>query len=288
MRRILVVLVISLIGLGGGLAQADVWQIQTVDNAEEVGKVWTSLALDSSGNPRISYGSGDLEYAAWNGSSWDLETVDSTGNVGWGTSLALDSSGSPRISCYDYTNGALKYAAWDPTLNGGLGDWAIETVESAGSVGPYTSLALDSSGNPHISYSDYTNYDLKYAAWNGSTWDLQTIDSAGWVGKYTSLALDSSGSPRISYYDYGNLDLKYGAWDGLSWDIQTVDSLGTVGWDISLALDEYGFAHISYYDETNGDLKYATNVPEPGTLLLFGLGLPALIAWRRRQHQSQQ
>ncbi len=50
--------------------------------------------------------------------------------------------------------------------------WNIETVDSTGHVGSFSSLALDSSGNPHISYYSYTNADLKYAvaAVSGMYW----------------------------------------------------------------------------------------------------------------------
>jgi hypothetical protein len=144
----------------------------------------------------------------------------------------------------------LKYAYEDAL------DWHIETVDSLGSVGEYTSLALDASGYPHISYYDSTSEDLKYAYEDAVGWHIETVDSLGSVGEYTSLALDGSGHPHISYYDATSEDLKYACEDALGWHIQTVDSLGSVGQYTSLALDASGFPHISYYDATNGDLKY--------------------------------
>ncbi|MBU0569004.1 choice-of-anchor D domain-containing protein, partial [bacterium] len=111
---------------------------------------------------------------------------------------------------------------------------------------------------PHISYYDGTNYDLKYASYNGSAWNIQTVDSSGYVGQYTSLALDGSGQPHISYYDNSNDDLKYASYNGSAWNIQTVDSSGYVGKYTSLALDGSGYPHISYYDSDNDALKYTS------------------------------
>jgi hypothetical protein len=86
--------------------------------------------------------------------------------------------------------------------------WVVQTIDSNFLVGGFPSLALDSSENPHISYYDYINGDLKYASWNGSSWLIQTVDSNGDVGWDTSLALDSTDAPYISYSDYSNFYLK--------------------------------------------------------------------------------
>jgi hypothetical protein len=75
----------------------------------------------------------------------------------------------------------------------------------AESVGAWNSLALDSNDNPHISYRDSLNGDLKYAHWDGSVWVLQTADALGNAGECTSLALDSNDNPHISYYANSNL-----------------------------------------------------------------------------------
>ena len=145
----------------------------------------------------------------------------------------------------------LKYA-WK---NGGF--WTNETVDNSGNVGAYSSLVLDSSGNPSISYYDAGHTSLKYAAKRGGLWSCTTVDSSGNQGYWTSLALDASGNPGISYYDWIGRDLKFASKTGGIWKKEIVDSSGSVGKYTSLAFDASGNPHISYFDETNGHLKYA-------------------------------
>jgi len=69
----------------------------------------------------------------------------------------LDSANNPHISYTDGTNGILKYAGWTGS------EWNVQTVDSTGIVGAYSSIEADSANNLHISYFDQTNGDLKYA-----------------------------------------------------------------------------------------------------------------------------
>ncbi|MGQ0644390.1 MAG: kelch repeat-containing protein [Elusimicrobiota bacterium] len=132
----------------------------------------------------------------------------------------------------------------------------IRVVDFSGVVGSSASLALDASGNPHISYYDSTNGDLKYAKWTGAAWSAQTVDSGGNVGSVSSIALDSSGNPRIAYYDETNADLKYARWTGSAWNVEIATSAGDVGQFASLALNGAGDPRIAHYDAANLDLKY--------------------------------
>jgi hypothetical protein len=247
------------------------WISETVPAGTFAGD--SSLALEPTYpyTPHISYfydlgGFKSLYHAylsgtTWVSGTWEREPVELPGSeAGRSSSLALESTSpyTPHIS-YRYRIGDsdLRYA-W---LNGTT--WLTETVDSAGDVGKLTSLALDSSGNPHISYFDNTNDALKYAWLSGTTWLSETVDSIGQppYGSGTSLELDQADALYISYYDAISDDLKLAHFNGTVWIIQTVDSEGDVGSWSSLALNQDGCPHISYYDVTNGDLKYAYNPP---------------------------
>jgi len=239
------------------------WEIEVIDTGGgdfNPTNHYTSLALDVSGYPHISYWdcvNKALKYAKWNGTGWEIETVDtSLGTYGGWTSIALDASGYPHISYYDNTNRDLKYAKWNGT------GWEIEAVDTTGDVGRCTSIALNASGYPHISYRcDYVDVDnkyyLKYAKWNGISWEIETVDTDGDTGYHTSIALDSSDYPHISHTDIGRWDLKYAKFNGTGWEIEVIDTYGDVGEYTSIALDASGYPHISYYDSTNKALKYA-------------------------------
>lgn len=137
--------------------------------------------------------------------------------------------------------------------------WEIETVDSEGSVGFESSMALDSFGNPHIAYFDATNLRLRYASWTGVSWQYDTIDSSLLsVNLYPSLALDSKDTPYVSYFNAVSGELKLATRQFSAWSTQTVDAAGNVGAYCSLSLDPSEKPHISYYDSTNGDLKYAS------------------------------
>lgn len=216
----------------------------------------SSLALDSGGNPHISYAhinttGSSLMYATWADSKFNLQVVDANG--GLNSSLALDSSQAPHIS-YICENATGTYLLYNSKTSS---DWNPKVVKFAqnGSGLSNPSLKLDSIGNPHIGYIGPDN-NLEYATWAGSEWNIETIDPVASPVADPSLALDSEGKPFISYYDPA-VGLKCAAWTGATWSIMVVEADRNVGRESSLAIDSWDKPHVSYDDDSNGNLKYA-------------------------------
>jgi hypothetical protein len=232
----------------------------------------TSVAVTADGNPIASYfGAQHLKVARCNdpdckGGDDAFYTVDGAAGVGKYNSIAIGADGHPVISYYDVANGDLKVARCNDFDCAG-GDEQLSTVDSAGDVGQYTSIAIGADGNPVVSYYDATNGDLKVARCNdaacsGGDEQLSTVDPAGNTGQYTSIAVGIDGNPVVSYYDATNGDLRFArcndpACAGGNEQLSTLDSAGDVGRYSSVAVEPDGNAVVSYYDAGRGDLKVA-------------------------------
>jgi hypothetical protein len=239
---------------------AHLWTLITVDDPATAAVGDRSCTvLDASDHPHISYAdstNNDLKYAYYDGSQWVIEVADSAGDVAAGayTSIDLDSTGKVHISYYQSRTPFLdlKYARRD-----GPATWFTQTVTSAGNVGRYSSLALDSSDLPCIAYSDEMNHYLGYCKrTTGGTWTFSTPDNSGYVGGPCSLALRSNGWPEIAYYYDDGLtkDIEYVRWSGLLWVWRPSIAYGA--WP-SLCIDSAGTSHIAYQNSTDRSLKYA-------------------------------
>ena len=230
--------------------------------------LYSTIAVGTDNKVQIAYydgTTGDLKHALFDGVSWKITIVDGSGiNVGAWPTIALNSSNYPRISYMDEKYDDLKYAEWNGT------SWIKVTVDSldpvnVNSVGPYTSLALDASGNPHISYlfngtpPEFASKYLRYATRKSDgTWVIQDLDTSGAVGWDTSIGVDGNGVVHISYYDFGNGDLKYLTKSSKGINRYTLASSGDVGRYTSLAISG-SVVGITYKNLSTGALNYIAN-----------------------------
>ncbi|MCJ7724977.1 MAG: hypothetical protein MUP76_01110, partial [Acidimicrobiia bacterium] len=250
--------------------------VTTVDDTADaqVGQ-WTSLVLDASGNPRISYSSdpdvGDsgLKLAVCHDptcSTSTLRLVDNPLNqtVGDHSSMVLDGDGYPVIAYHSHSSGKLKLAHCDDAT---CSTATITDVheQSPMALGKRVSLALDAAGNPIMSYIEYApSVDLWLAHCTDPNCTtaptLQEIVTGDILPATRSMVLDPAGNPIIAYYERVDDDLKVVHCDDptcATSTINTVDSTDEVGSDLAMALNAVGNPVISYYDITHGDLKLA-------------------------------
>ena len=250
--------------------QANYWQqLGTVLDVNLTQNAWyPSLALDSSGNPVVSWRegtplSGHIYVKRWNGSRWvQLGTtfLDVTTNGdAYNPSLALDSSGNPVVSWseWDGTSESIYVKRWNGSSWIQLGTYANSYQRARG-----PSLALDASGNPVVSWYEYDGSvnNIYVQRFNGTNWinvgtGVLSGSSALFSDAYNpSLALDSSGNPVVSWYEWdGTSDNIYvKRWTGTSW-VQVGGILDAntnqYAYNPSLALDASGNPVVSWQED---------------------------------------
>jgi len=237
------------------------WHIEIVDGDNDSDGEYNSLTLDSSNNPHIGYlaisTEGDLNYAYHDGIAWHYVKGDSS-SVGIYTSLNLNSDNKPRI-IFD----TIKYS-WCDSLCDNTSNWDIEPVDSNGTEN-LPSSALDSSGMPHVSYLNESEWFVEYIYRNETGWSIpQDVSNVTPYNRYrSSLVLDSLDKAHISFYDvnYENTvgELRYATNASGDWEVEIIDSSGNAGCFCSIDLDSEDNVHIGYYDVVYSELKYITN-----------------------------
>jgi len=192
------------------------------DTTGDVG-MWTSLALDASGNPVVSYydnTNGNLKVMHCNdpgcaGNDESITSPDTVGQVGYRTSLVLDAAGNPVIVHQDVTQYDFHVVHCnDPDCAGS--DESITSPDPAGQSSPASrrAIALDMAGNPIIAYQDFSiNQDLKVMHCDdpncaGGNESITSPDTPGYSGDGASIVLDGSGNPIIAHHDTLTSDLR--------------------------------------------------------------------------------
>jgi hypothetical protein len=206
-------------------------------------------------------------------------------DVGWDTDIAVDLLGRPHISYFDRTNGDLKYAV--RRLDG---TWLIQAIDSAGTTGRFSSIALDTAERPLIAYMttrDAMKSYVKVARANQvnpmvpSDWDLIVVDEAPVPCLPADCAagsacLEDSGTCETQD-DPVNCEDQDGHQcpDGevcvaanceKEMRASSLEVLPPgVGLFVNLALYADDSPAVGYYDNTNGNLKFAWYLPGAGT-----------------------
>jgi hypothetical protein len=130
----------------------------------------------------------------------------------------------------------------------------INTLDSNGTVGLYTSIVIGADGLGLISYHDDTNRDLKVAHCNDtacSSATITTIDSSGDVGEYTSITIGADGLGLIAYTTVDTYDLKVAHCNNTTCSsaISTVVESYFVSGITSITIGSDGLGLISYSDD---------------------------------------
>jgi len=134
-------------------------------------------------------------------------------------------------------------------------DWTW-TTSQIDVEGTDSAVAVDHTGDVHVSYRSPTHDGLKYAFLpaGSSRWFTMTLDPM--LGSFlTSITLDTDGNPYICYTPGV---LKLASFDGAHWKIQQVDpGVGLVSYYCSVRVGPDGNPQLSWYVESRIILRYA-------------------------------
>ena len=244
------------------------WDKQAIPLNSDVIAYFTSIALDKNDNPSISFyeyrGPRETEIrirlrnVMRTGNHWQVRTVDPQEGSGKFNCTAAGANNSLHIAYANVSTGTtgLRYAVWQ-----GSG-WKTEIVDGGDTaigeaVGFSACLAMDSTGDPHVIYSNESRPSIRYAARKNNRWTIQVVEGLAAVAypDRNSIAIGPGDRPYLGYFDAGRGELRVAYPSGKAWVIETVDG-GGCGFNSSLETDAT-YIYVAYSDAVQGGLKVA-------------------------------
>lgn len=132
--------------------------------------------------------------------TWSVEAAEDPGHDGWDNRITTDADGMAHMSGIDpraFGGNGLEYYSKNDS-----GQWAVERVLSGTLEYTFaTSIAIDPSGDQHISYYNDAEKNLVLASRDASGWSVSPIDTNGDAGYFSELVIDDSGRFHISYME---------------------------------------------------------------------------------------
>lgn len=235
-----------------------------------------SLALDSSGNPIVSwreYASGftnaNIYVKRWNGNSWvQLGTTFLDANINrdaYSPSIALDSSGNPTVSWYEFDgiSDNIYVKRYVTNVFEPLGD-TLDTTASQNATN--ASIPRKSNNLPVVAWqeNDGTSNNIYVKEWNGSAWSAlgSAVDrTLANNAENLSIAMRTDNRPTVAWQENNNVFVK--RWSGLAWVSVggVLDSVvNNVAVTPSLALDSGNLPVVAFVEHGNLLIKKANGV----------------------------
>ena len=233
------------------------WEIEKVDAGTS-----PALTLGSDGEPRLVYAKqqgGGVGSAVRDESGWQITTI-AEGEFAGFLHVATDDDGAAHVS-YHSGQPPRMYRGRFRRLRGDTSyavlrgrEWELQTTMGRDRGGFDNSIAVDSSGRPHVSAVKPfgRTHGLEYLTVDHrGLWVVEPIETGfqSWDDT-SSIAIDPFGAPHVTYFDTGQENLALASRSEAGWNLDIIDEEKGTGRNSSLVIDDTGRFHVSYLMET--------------------------------------
>jgi hypothetical protein len=244
-------------GSGAGLTGVDADSLDGIDGA--------AYATDTEAAGLVAAHAASTDHDGRYYTKTQLNTSGAGGAVHWNNLTAVPAGFADGVDDEaSFTAGpGIIVDGGEIRVDPGAFSTRVATLDSTGTVGQYTSIAIGADGLGLISYYNASSRDLKIAHCNDAACSSATIanlDSANEVGQYTSIAIGTDGLALISYYDATHAKLKVAHCNDVTCSTATtatLDGSNSGGYYTSIAIGADGLGLISHVHPATLEVKVA-------------------------------